>query len=432
MIGKIEELETAFDNFAPSLPDPRIKELRLERMERLLAHLGNPERSYRTYHTAGSKGKGSTSAYLASLLSGAGRITGLYTSPHLFTIRERFTLSGEMFPDKLYIDVCNMLLDKMKTFSLPSSLGSEKPTVFEMYTAYGYLLFREYGCTDAVIETGIGGRLDATNTIEPEAVFLTPVELEHTDILGKTISSIATEKSKIITSSPVFISRQRKEAEDVFLKEAEKRHAAVHLFRNEIMDFSSSTEKDGEHVSFTIDGRKFTLTLQMATEAMAENAALAILGAERLGFLTDEGLRRVMSTQLPGRFERRNINGSLVVLDTAHTPASVKATRDAFFSIATGHPVLIFGAVDGKDIEHMIDELLEPFEKVIISKPGSYKKSSPEKIFSMARERFPKKDISYIESPSEAFDSALKLSSDILITGSFYLGAEIARLRDGL
>ena len=404
MIGKIEELETAFDNFAPSLPDPRIKELRLERMERLLAHLGNPERSYRTYHTAGSKGKGSTSAYLASLLSGAGRITGLYTSPHLFTIRERFTLSGEMFPDKLYIDVCNMLLDKMKTFSLPSSLGSEKPTVFEMYTAYGYLLFMEYGCTDAVIETGIGGRLDATNTIEPEAVFLTPVELEHTDILGKTISSIATEKSKIITSSPVFISRQRKEAEDV-------RHATVHLFRNEIMDFSSSTEKDGEHVSFTIDGRKFTLTLQMATEAMAENAALAILGAERLGFLTDEGL---------------------VVLDTAHTPASVKATRDAFFSIAEGHPVLIFGAVDGKDIEHMLDELLEPFEKVIISKPGSYKKSSPEKIFSMARERFPKKDISYIESPSEAFDSALKLSSDILITGSFYLGAEIARLRDGL
>ena len=80
----------------------------------------------------------------------------------------------------------------------------------------------------------------------------------------------------------------------------------------------------------------------------------------------------------------------------------------------------------------MLDELLEPFEKVIISKPGSYKKSSPEKIFSMARERFPKKDISYIESPSEAFDSALKLSSDILITGSFYLGAEIARLRDGL
>lgn len=432
MIGKIEELETAFDNFAPSLPDPRIKELRLERMERLLEYLGNPERSYRTYHTAGSKGKGSTSAYLASLLSGAGRITGLYTSPHLFTIRERFTLSGEMFPDKLYIDVCSMLLDKMKTFSLPSSLGSEKPTVFEMYTAYGYLLFREYGCTDAVIETGIGGRLDATNTIEPEAVFLTPVELEHTDILGKTISSIATEKSKIITSSPVFISRQRKEAEDVFLEEAEKRHAAVHLFRNEILDFSSSTEKDGEHVSFTIDGRKFTLTLQMATEAMAENAALAILGAERLGFLTDEGLRRVMSTQLPGRFERRNINGSLVVLDTAHTPASVKATRDAFFSIATGNPVLIFGAVDGKDIEHMIDELLEPFGKIIISKPGSYKKSSPEKIFSMARERFPKKDISYIESPSEAFDSALKLSSDILITGSFYLGAEIARLRDGL
>ncbi len=429
MIKRIEELETAFDGYSPSMSDDRIRHSRLERMERLLDKLDHPERCYRTYHTAGSKGKGSTSAYLSALLTGSGKVCGLYTSPHLFTIRERFTLSGKLFPDDFYINVFNKLESETKDFLLPPELGAENPTVFEMYTAYGYMLFREYGCTDAVIETGIGGRLDATNTISPEAVFLTPIELEHTDVLGHTITAIAGEKAKIIRHSPVFISRQKEEAEDVFLREAGEMNAEVHLFRNEIHNFSSSTEKDGEKVSFSIDGRKYSLKLQMATEAMAENAALAVLGAARLGFLTDQGIMNLERMQLPGRFERRMIDSHLVVIDTAHTVNSVATTRDAFMKISSPDPVLIFGAVDGKDIEHMIRELFIPFRRIIISKPGSFKKSSPEKIFELAVSLFPKKDIEYIESPSVAFDSALTLSSDILITGSFYLAAEIERLR---
>ena len=167
----------------------------------------------------------------------------------------------------------------------------------------------------------------------------------------------------------------------------------------------------------------------MATEAMAENAALAVLGAARLGFLTDQGIMNLERMQLPGRFERRMIEGHLVVIDTAHTVNSVATTRDAFMKISSPDSVLIFGAVDGKDIEHMIRELFIPFRRIIISKPGSFKKSSPEKIFELAVSLFPEKDIEYIESPSVAFDSALTLSSDILITGSFYLAAEIERLR---
>ena len=104
MISHIEELETVFDAFEPSLPEKRTREYRLERMTRLLDAIGHPEESYRTYHVAGSKGKGTTSAYLAALLKGAGRKCGLYGSPHLFSVRERFTLSGEFFPDDFYID----------------------------------------------------------------------------------------------------------------------------------------------------------------------------------------------------------------------------------------------------------------------------------------------------------------------------------------
>lgn len=430
MISRIEELETVFDAFEPSLPAKRTREYRLERMTRLLDAAGHPEESYRTYHVAGSKGKGTTSAYLAALLSGAGRKCGLYGSPHLFSVRERFTLSGEFFPDDFYIDVCNELLGKVNDLRLPPELGPEKPTEFEMYTAYGYMLFREAGCTDAVIETGLGGRLDATNTLKPEAVFLTPIELEHTDVLGHTIEAIATEKSKIITpDTPVFVSLQKEEAADVFRKEAFAQRSPITFLRDAISDFSSHTERDGEYASFSLGGRNFSLRLEMATEAMAENAALAILGADRLSFLTDKGLECLERTQLPGRFERRMCGSRLVVIDTAHTVASAAAARNAFMEIASPDPVLIFGLVSGKDAENISKTLLPPFSHVIISRPGTYRKSNPEELLRMARSLFPGKDIRLIEDPDEALSSALGIGNDILITGSFYLAGAMKVLR---
>ena len=432
MIGKIEELETAFDNFAPSLPDPRIKELRLERMERLLAHLGNPERSYRTYHTAGSKGKGSTSAYLASLLSGASRITGLYTSPHLFTIRERFMLPSGFFSDELYTETASKLLDLVSSFTLPEDLGSEKPTTFEMYTAYGYMLFREAGCTDAVIETGLGGRLDATNTITPEAVILTPIELEHTQVLGDTIAKIALEKAKIIRPGvPVFVSRQRKEAMDVFRKEAMENNATFFTFDDCIKSFSSETTKTGEKVSFSLNDRDYSLMLSMTTEAMAENAALAVLIAEKLGILTDDGIRHLEEAVLPGRFEKLIIDGHTVIADGAHTVSSVRAAKDAFLAI-TDDPsssALIFASIEGKDIEHMAKELFPPFKRIAVSRPGTFKKSDINGIYQIAKALFPEKDIELIPNPDKALEWALDNGKDILVTGSFYLPPEMEKLR---
>ena len=118
MISTIRELEDLFDGYAPSSTDIKVREERLERMRMLLHHIGNPERSYRTYHTAGSKGKGTTSAYLAALISGMGRRCGLYTSPHMYSVRERFTLSTEFFDDELYITTANELLAMTEDFSI--------------------------------------------------------------------------------------------------------------------------------------------------------------------------------------------------------------------------------------------------------------------------------------------------------------------------
>ncbi len=432
MIRDIAELETVFDSFSPSLPDEKVRENRLERMVRLLDLLDHPEKSFRTYHTAGSKGKGTTSMYLASIMEGAGRICGLYTSPHMYTIRERFMLPSGFFSDELYIETANDILGKVSSFTLPEHLGSEKPTTFEMYTAYGYMLFQLYGCTDAVIETGLGGRLDATNTIDPAAVILTPIELEHTQVLGDTIARIALEKAKIIRPGvPVFVSRQRKEAMDVFRKEAGENNAPLCSFDDSVNGFSSKTTRNGEEASFSIDGREYSLTLSMTTEAMAENAALAVLAASRLGVLTDNGLERLEKAALPGRFEKLMIDGHLVVADSAHTVSSVKASRDAFLAISDDidSAVLIFAAISGKDIEHMASELFPPFRKIVISRPGTFKKSDINGIYSLALSLFPGKEIVLIPDPDDALGWAMDNGGDILVTGSFYLPPEMGRIR---
>lgn len=430
MVKTIDELETLFDSFEPSLSSALIRENRIERMERLLEHIGNPEQSFSTYHTAGSKGKGTTSSYIAALLTGSGRRTGLYLSPHMYTVRERFTLSTAFFPDEVYIESANKLLSKIDGFTFPSDLGAVRPTTFELYTAYAYLLFKDAGCTDAVIETGLGGRLDATNTLFPKAVILTPIEKEHTAILGNTIKEIAGEKAKIMRHDvPTFSSFQTPEARAIFEKEAEDINTTIEFVSDSVSDFLSKTDINGEHVSFTLDGTHYDFKLAMSTKAMAENALLSILTAKRLGFLTDEGIRRMESTVLPGRFEKKIIDGRLVVIDGAHTPLSAKATADAFFSIAKGKSCLIYSSVMGKDIEGIIMKLFPHFDKIIITSTGDFKKSDPEGIFSLSKSLFPDYDISIDEDRNHAFSTALSYSSSILVTGSFYLASGIERLR---
>ncbi len=427
----IHALETVFDSFAPMQRDPNIRENRLDRMRLLLSHLGNPERSFRTYHIAGSKGKGSTSAYLAALLTGSGRKCGLYLSPHIYTIRERFTLSSQFFPDSLYLDTLSEFLDMVSSFHLPESLGARKPTTFEAYTAYGYMLFRNAGCTDAVIETGLGGRLDATNTIEPEAVLLTPIELEHTDVLGSTIREIAVEKSKIITEgTPVFSSAKDADARAVFMEEAMKMHSPIEFLDDAISGFSSRSSLDGERVRFKLLDNDFSLILRMSSLAMAENAALAILAASRLGLLTERGIQLLERTQLPGRFEKRWIDGTLVIIDGAHTARSMRYTLDTFMEIdEPASSTLIFSAVEGKDVSHMLSMLIPEFGRIIITKPDEWKKSDPEGIFHQARAIAPDKDIEYIPDRNEALGKALGWKRSILIAGSFYLASGMEALR---
>ncbi|MBO7349605.1 MAG: bifunctional folylpolyglutamate synthase/dihydrofolate synthase, partial [Spirochaetales bacterium] len=187
----------SFTNLEKKTDNYTTRTYRLDRMQAIMKTLGDPQSCYKTIHVAGSKGKGSTASYIAASLRAAGFKTGLYMSPHVSDYRERFTINGAFIETSVLLSVAEKLVSALEGFHFCDEMGENQPTTFELYTAYAFMLFKEENCTWAVIETGLGGRLDATNILKPEASVLTPIELEHTDILGPTIEKIAIEKSKI-------------------------------------------------------------------------------------------------------------------------------------------------------------------------------------------------------------------------------------------
>ncbi len=404
---------------------------RLDRMGKLLEHLGNPEREFKTIHLAGSKGKGSTASYLATALTALGYKTGLFLSPHLSDYRERFTLAGRFFDEPLLVEVGNHLIEALQDFTFIDEWGPTAPTTFELFCAYAYLLFSRSGCTWAVIETGLGGRLDATNTIVPEAVLLCPIELEHTRILGTTLAQIAAEKSKIIKEGvPVFIGYQEPVVMDTFLDEAERMHAPVHRLDGALTALTSITTCDGEEVTYRrADGKEEHLLLLMRGGVQAQNSALALLTLRTLGLYEPHILPAFCANTIPGRFQMLATKPDLYV-DGAHTYHSLSALLCSFATLYEKEQItIIYGALEDKDHEHMVRTVLDHTNRVIVSRPGTYKKSDLGRLKalfdSMAE---PDQTILLIEENSAALDAALSMTREdgaILVCGSFYLAGGI-------
>ncbi len=401
---------------------------RLDRMRSLLEHLGNPERKFRSIHVAGSKGKGSTSAFMAGGLTALGFKTGLYMSPHMSDYRERFTLSGTFFSDEELIGAANELKESINGFSFSDEWGPAAPTTFELYTALAYILFARTGCDWAVIETGLGGRLDATNTLCPEAVVLCPIELEHTSILGGTLPLIAGEKAKIIMpGTPVFISHQPQEALEVFLKEAETQKSPVKILPQELADLKSRTTIHGEEADITWKtGEKTHLTLSMMGEVQADNAALALLVLKSLGLYSAGTTEKAIEKcTLPGRFQVLKNSGTPLYIDGAHTVNSLRRLIHSFSEIyAPEKTTVIYGALEDKDHTHMTRLLLEHLHTIIVCRPGTFKKSNPQALY----DTFKTEAQELIPDALEALTTAYALTPPdgaVLVCGSFYLAGDI-------
>lgn len=422
--------------------------LRLDRMRRLLAAFDNPERAFRAIHLAGSKGKGSTATFVARILMHAGFRVGLYTSPHLRDYRERITIGGRAAEDARLLVAFNAIRRHVEATypsarSYPNEPNSERaeqasdpdsaerPTTFELLTLLAFVMFRESGCDWAVIETGLGGRLDATNVLEPVASVITRIEREHTEYLGEEIEEIAAEKAGIIKRGvPVFVSDQTAEAREVILRHAASVQAPVFELSDALEALEVEITPAGTTVRIAFIGRReLVATLRLIGRIQAHNAALAVLLTRSvLPDLTDDAVTNgIAEAWLPARGELLDTTPA-AMLDGAHTPASVAAVAREFAELFRSGRTLVFGAVRGKDYEAMAEALSPLFDHVIIARPGTFKPSDLDEIAETFR-RFHHK-VELRAEPETAWDQARSYGQPILVTGSFYLVAEIYGVLD--
>ncbi|HVO40887.1 MAG TPA: folylpolyglutamate synthase/dihydrofolate synthase family protein [Spirochaetia bacterium] len=405
---------------------------RLDRMRRLLGLFDDPDSGLRIIHVAGTKGKGSTSALLASVLDASGRRTGLYTSPHVMSAFERIAIAGEGPRPDLLVRLGREVRQVIGTLPDAGLPGSFSPTTFELYTLLAFLYFREAGCEDAVIETGIGGRLDATNVVMSECSVITPLDLEHTEILGDTIEKIAFEKAGIIKpGAPSFVGFQPPVAKQVFRETARERGSPVTFLDEELESLSTTLDPGGTSFRLTLrgDGPR-ELRLSLLGEFQAENAALACLTLRRTRPEIPSSSYRdgLLAASLPGRMEV--VKGEPpVVLDGAHTPLAVSRLVSSFDRIFPGEAVLLFGSVAGKRPREMAAILGQRFRRIIVSTPGTFKESDPEQVYQIFRAVNPGTILE--KDPAAALALARRESGGkrpVLVTGSFYMVAEIRRL----
>jgi dihydrofolate synthase/folylpolyglutamate synthase len=344
----------------------------LRRMEELLERLGNPHLAGHTVHIAGTKGKGSTAAMIASVLKAAGYRTGLYTSPHLIDIRERIRVDGRLITKAEMLKQVERLKPEVYAINAKASYG--RLTTFEILTAISFAFFADAKADFQVVEVGLGGRLDATNVTKPEVCAITTLGLDHTDVLGDTLAKIAAEKAGIIKPSvPVISARLVTEAEEVIEMVCRRNDAQLIRVGRDIT-YSSRSGK-GDLQLFEIKGRlkRYDVALPLRGRFQQENAAVALGVLEVLaekGHRIEavniaEGLKNV---RWPGRFQIVRSRPTIVV-DGAHNPQAARelklAIEDFLALRQPGERILVIGTSSDKDYQGFADELAPIFERVI-------------------------------------------------------------------
>ena len=413
-------------------------EYKLERMAFMLEACGHPERSFKAVHIAGSKGKGSTAAITARILKELGYKTGLFTSPHLITYKERITLAGEFFPDDIYIRNTELIKEMLECGKLTGNLG--QPTTFELLTLLAFLIFKEQGCQWAVLETGMGGRLDATNLVLPEVSIITPIELEHCDVLGDTIEKIAFEKAGIIKHEvPVVVQHQKPEALEVLRRRAEELRSPFIYADDHIKIENCRLGPDGSFFILSMDGRQYSIVTNLAGDFQCDNIASSLLALHKIMPKMDlqKALNALRDVPLEGRMEIVGTEPAVVV-DGSHTAYSIQRLLDSCKAIFGAGGVLVFGSVKGKNYRAMLDLLVPCFDEVIISEPQGFKETDVEAVYSYAKSlcdngQQPGKPLILEPVPEKALELAISKAAKldgkkpVVVTGSFYLAGAIKK-----
>ena len=439
MTEELIRVEKALDARGPGrmVPDR-------ERITALLDLLGNPQRAYPSVHLTGTNGKTSTARMVDALLRAFGLRVGRYTSPHLESITERIAVDGEPLSAERFVEA----YDDVAPFAeLLDSRGAEALTYFELTTAMAFAAFAETPVDVAVVEVGLGGEWDATNVLEAPVAVVTPIDLDHTQLLGETVREIATEKAGIIHSGATLVSAvQLPEAAEPLLRRASEVGATVAREGLEFGVVAREVAVGGQMLTLQgLSGMYEEIFLPLHGAHQAQNAAVALAAVEAfLGGGADrgidaeavrEGFARVTS---PGRLERVR-NSPTVLLDAAHNPAGIRALTDALTEeFSFGRLVAVVAVLDDKDARTML-ELLEPVvDAVVVTRNSSPRSLDPDALGAVAVEVFDAERVDVVPRLDDAIDAAVQLAEEgsegplggegVLVTGSVVTVADARRL----
>ncbi len=440
--------------------------LGLDNTNRLLSLLGNPQNSFKSVHIAGTNGKGSTSAMIASVLKTAGFRVGLFTSPHLVSFTERIKVDDVEIEEKEVVELTREIREIIASSQQPAVSSQEAslppksphtplfqrgddnsflPTFFEFVTAMGFLYFKRKGVEWAVVETGMGGRLDATNVLLPEVSVITNISYDHREFLGETLKEIAGEKAGIIkTGIPVVSSAQEPGAMEVISRKAEEKGTSLFVHGKDF--FSRPKNLDMSGITFDYEGKESLedLYVPLCGAHQVENASVAIKVLELVGEkesiptrLIREGMAR---TKWQGRLELIKNEGCRYdfLIDGAHNPAASTALADSlkrFFLSHYERIILILGVMADKDMEGIMKPLLPLASETIFTSPEYERAAPPGKLLEQAGSLGFRSTVT--DSVKSAIEAAKEMGENgsqktlIVITGSFYTIGE-AKLNLGV
>jgi dihydrofolate synthase/folylpolyglutamate synthase len=414
-------------NFLYGLQKHGIK-LGLSNTSELMNLLEHPQKSFRSIHIAGTNGKGSTASIISSIFAEHGVKTGLFTSPHLVSFTERISINGRRITEDEVVDITKKLKSIISGHSI-------QPTFFEFITAMAFLYFRRNDVEWAVVETGMGGRLDATNILVPEVSVITSISMDHSEFLGKSISDIAREKAGIIKPHvPLVTSISGDEALNIIKATSAGQNSALHVYGDQFSADLISISLDGITFDYNGDEQYMALRVPLIGDYQMYNASTAIRVMELLGMtgfpLSEEMIRKGLANlKMEGRMECVS-HDPLIFIDGAHNPDAINCSVGNLRKLLPDKKLIIVaGIMSDKEIRGMIAPLRASAEKLILTRAAYERAASSMQLKEAASslKATGHADIITAEPVKNAIKLAKSLCSKdtfILITGSFYTAGE--------
>jgi dihydrofolate synthase/folylpolyglutamate synthase len=408
----------------------------LENIRALVDGLGHPERAFQTLHIAGTNGKGSVTAMVDAALRAAGFRSARYTSPHLIDLTERFAIDGRPIDHDALVAAVDHVRHRIDALRRDGVLQAQ-PTFFEVTTAVALELFRSASVEIAVMEVGLGGRLDATNVIMPAATAITSIAFDHERYLGHTLDAIAREKAGIIKPGvPVVVGRMDLEAEAAILSVAEERGAPV--VRSEegvtIEDIRQSPDTPTRFRLQTPAMDYGVVTISLRGRHQVGNAVVAVRLLELLeerGFrVPDEAIVQGLErASWPGRLEHRAIgDGREMILDAAHNPAGAATLATYLSEVFDTKLPLVFAAMTDKDVRRMFEALLPAVSALVVTRASHPRSADPEALARQALALDPRANVMIRPLLADALAASWELSPRIVVAGSIFLLGDVMKM----